>query len=81
MFSLLEIGDRNASVFAFISSDNMIVHKAPIRSSEMFKTKERPDLQNLPIMMSPYNITIQYFNKFSGYTVTAALNKSTLSFF
>ena len=51
MLELLETRGRDASGFAFISKDNLIVHKAAIRSSEMIKTKEWSDLQLAPIMI------------------------------
>lgn len=40
MFALLETRGRDASGFAFISEDNLIVHKAALRSSEMIRTNE-----------------------------------------
>ncbi|MBV6419558.1 MAG: Amidophosphoribosyltransferase [Ignavibacteriaceae bacterium] len=40
MFSLLETRGRDASGFAFIVKDELVVHKAPIKSSDMIKTDE-----------------------------------------
>lgn len=51
MFALLETRGRDASGFAFIRDNNLIVHKAAIRSSEMVKTKEWSDLQLAPVMI------------------------------
>jgi len=50
MFSLLESRGRDASGFAFIRDGNLIVNKAPIRSSEFVKSKEWQEL-NLPNIM------------------------------
>ena len=50
MFALLETRGRDASGFAFIREDNLIVHKAPIRSSEMIRTDEWKELL-LPSVM------------------------------
>lgn len=44
MFSLLESRGRDASGYAFIRDNNLFVNKAPIKSSEMIKTKEWKDL-------------------------------------
>lgn len=44
MFSLLESRGRDASGYAFIKDKTLVVNKAPIRSSEMIKTKEWEDL-------------------------------------
>jgi len=51
MFALLEIRGRDASGFAVIRDNNLIVHKAAIRSSEMIKTKEWTALQLAPVMI------------------------------
>ena len=40
MFSLLESRGRDASGFAFISDNNLLVSKAPIKSSELVKTED-----------------------------------------
>ena len=40
MFSLLETRGRDASGFAFIDDNELVVHKAPIKSSDMIKTDE-----------------------------------------
>jgi len=50
MFSLLETRGRDASDFAFIEDNNLVVHKAPIKSSDMIKTDEWKKLQ-LPRIM------------------------------
>ena len=50
MFSLLETRGRDASGFAFIDDNNLVVHKAPIKSSELIKTDEWKNL-NLPKVM------------------------------
>ena len=44
MFSLLESRGRDASGYAFVKDKSLIVNKAPIRSSEMIKTREWEDL-------------------------------------
>jgi glucosamine 6-phosphate synthetase-like amidotransferase/phosphosugar isomerase protein len=44
MFSLLESRGRDASGFAFIRDNNLIVHKDAIKSSEFVKTKEWKEL-------------------------------------
>lgn len=45
MFSLLESRGRDASGYAFIRDNNLVVNKAPIKSSEMIKTKEWEELE------------------------------------
>ncbi|MBI2417423.1 MAG: hypothetical protein HYV28_05875 [Ignavibacteriales bacterium] len=45
MFELLESRGRDASGFAFLRDDNLIVHKAPIRSSIMTHSKEWKELE------------------------------------
>ena len=50
MFSLLETRGRDASGFAFIEDGELVVHKAPIKSSDMIKTDEWKKL-NLPRVM------------------------------
>ncbi|MBK9096704.1 MAG: hypothetical protein IPM14_01025 [bacterium] len=40
MFSLLESRGRDALGYAFIDGDELVVHKAPIKSSDMIKTDE-----------------------------------------
>jgi len=40
MFSLLETRGRDASGFAFINNGELVVHKSPIKSSDMIKTDE-----------------------------------------
>lgn len=44
MFSLLESRGRDASGYAFIKDNNLIVNKAPIKSSELVKTNDWKDL-------------------------------------
>jgi len=44
MFSLLESRGRDASGFAFIKDNNLIVHKDAMKSSEFVKTNEWKDL-------------------------------------
>ena len=44
MFSLLESRGRDASGYAFIRDNNLIVNKAPIKSSEFIKTKDWKEL-------------------------------------
>jgi glucosamine 6-phosphate synthetase-like amidotransferase/phosphosugar isomerase protein len=51
MFTLLETRGRDASGFAFIRENNLIVHKAPVRSSDMVKTDEWKELLLPPIMI------------------------------
>ena len=50
MFSLLETRGRDASGFAFIEDDELVVHKAPIKSSDLIKTDEWKKLK-LPRVM------------------------------
>lgn len=50
MFSLLESRGRDASGFAFIENNNLIVHKKPIKSSELVEEAEWKSL-NLPKVM------------------------------
>jgi len=50
MFSLLDTRGRDASGYAFIDKNNLVVHKAAIKSSEMVKTKEWLKLE-LPRVM------------------------------
>ena len=45
MFELLESRGRDASGFALIKDNNLIVHKAPIRSSIMVHSKEWQELE------------------------------------
>ena len=40
MFSLLESRGRDASGYAFIRDNNLVVHKAPVKSSDLIKTNE-----------------------------------------
>jgi glucosamine 6-phosphate synthetase-like amidotransferase/phosphosugar isomerase protein len=51
MFSLLESRGRDASGFAFIRDDNLIVNKAPVRSSEFVKSKDWQELELPEIMI------------------------------
>ena len=44
MFSLLESRGRDASGFAFIKNNNLIVHKDALKSSEFVKTNEWKEL-------------------------------------
>lgn len=50
MFALLESRGRDASGFAFLRDDNLIVHKAPIRSSVMVDTKQWQELELEPVL-------------------------------
>lgn len=50
MFKLLETRGRDASGFAFLNRGNLIVHKAPMKSTDLVKTKEWLTLE-LPEMM------------------------------
>lgn len=50
MFSLLETRGRDASGFAFVKDNNLVVHKAPVKSSDMIKSKEWKSLE-LPRVM------------------------------
>lgn len=50
MFELLETRGEDASGFAFIKGGELVVHKAPIKSSDMIKTIEWEELE-LPKMM------------------------------
>ena len=51
MFSLLESRGRDASGFAFIRDGNLIVNKAPVRSSEFVKSKDWLELELPKIMI------------------------------
>jgi glucosamine 6-phosphate synthetase-like amidotransferase/phosphosugar isomerase protein len=51
MFSLLESRGRDASGFAFIRDGNLIVNKAPVRSSEFVKSKDWQELELPKIMI------------------------------
>jgi glucosamine 6-phosphate synthetase-like amidotransferase/phosphosugar isomerase protein len=51
MFSLLEARGRDASGFAFIREGNLIVQKAPMRSSEFIKSKDWVELELPKIMI------------------------------
>ena len=44
MFSLLESRGRDASGYAFIKDNNLIVHKDAMKSSEFVKTNDWKDL-------------------------------------
>lgn len=44
MFELLEARGRDASGFAFIRGGELVVHKAPVRSSELIKGNEWKNL-------------------------------------
>ena len=46
MFSLLESRGRDASGFAFIRDNNLIVHKDAMKSSEFVKTNEWKELSS-----------------------------------
>ena len=46
MFSLLESRGRDASGFAFIRDNNLIVHKDAMKSSEFVKTDEWKELDS-----------------------------------
>ncbi len=50
MFSLLESRGRDASGFAYIKDENLIVYKDAVRSGELIKTKEWEEL-TLPFSM------------------------------
>ena len=45
MFRLLESRGRDAAGFAYIHNNNLIVNKAPMKSSELVKTDEWKDLE------------------------------------
>src|ERR1035437_3071881 len=51
MFSLLQARGRDASGFAMIRDNNLIVNKAPIRSSEFIKSKDWLELELPKIMI------------------------------
>jgi glucosamine 6-phosphate synthetase-like amidotransferase/phosphosugar isomerase protein len=51
MFSLLESRGTDASGYAFIQDQNLVVNKAPIRSSELIKTIGWQSLELSPIMI------------------------------
>ena len=50
MFSLLESRGRDASGYAFIRDNNLVVNKAPVKSSDLIRTREWKDLK-LPNIM------------------------------
>lgn len=50
MFSLLESRGTDASGYAFVENSNLVVHKAPIKSSALIKTDEWKQLE-LPKVM------------------------------
>lgn len=50
MFELLETRGKDASGFAYMKGAGLVVHKAPVRSSELVKTKEWQELE-LPRIM------------------------------
>ena len=50
MFSLLESRGRDASGYAFIRDNNLVVHKAAVKSSDLIKTDEWKRLK-LPRIM------------------------------
>ena len=54
MFSLLESRGRDASGFAFIRDNNLIVHKDAMKSSEFVKTNEWKELSSSIINDSSY---------------------------
>ena len=51
MFTLLESRGKDASGYAFIEKNELIVHKAPIKSSDMIKTDEWKKLMLPKIMI------------------------------
>jgi glucosamine 6-phosphate synthetase-like amidotransferase/phosphosugar isomerase protein len=51
MFSLLEARGRDASGFAMIRDNNLIVNKAPVRSSEFIKSKDWVEFELPKIMI------------------------------
>lgn len=50
MFSLLETRGRDASGFAYIRDNNLLIQKAPVKSSDLIKTDEWKNLK-LPRIM------------------------------
>lgn len=50
MFSLLETRGRDAAGYAFIKDNNLVIHKAPVKSSDLIKTDEWKNLR-LPRIM------------------------------
>jgi glucosamine 6-phosphate synthetase-like amidotransferase/phosphosugar isomerase protein len=63
MFSLLETRGRDASGFAFIRDDQLVVHKAPIKSSVMINTKEWKEVALPKIMILHTRAATQGSNK------------------
>ena len=51
MFSLLESRGRDASGFAFINDSNLVVNKAPVKSSDLVKTEDWINLELSPVMI------------------------------
>jgi glucosamine 6-phosphate synthetase-like amidotransferase/phosphosugar isomerase protein len=51
MFNLLSSRGRDASGYAFIKDNNLIVQKAPVRSSEFIKSKDWEELELPKIMI------------------------------
>lgn len=63
MFSLLETRGRDASGFAFIENEQLVVQKAPIKSSQYVKTAEWKELALPTIMILHTRAATQGSNK------------------
>ncbi len=63
MFELLETRGRDASGFAFLKDGQLVVNKAPIKSSLFVKTKEWQDVQLPNIMILHTRAATQGSNK------------------
>ncbi len=63
MFSLLETRGRDASGFAFMDKGQLIVHKAPVKSSLFVKTKEWQNVKMSKIMIMHTRAATQGSNK------------------
>ena len=77
MFELLESRGRDASGFAFIRNDNLVVHKAAIRSSEMVQTKEWKELVLPQILIAHTRMKTQGSEK-NNYNNHPIFNKEGL---
>ncbi len=64
MFQMLESRGKDSSGFAFLNEENnLIVHKAPVSSSVMIKSKEWKEL-SLPNILNPaYQVKNARFGK------------------
>ena len=69
MFSLLESRGRDASGYAFIRDNNLVVHKAPVKSSDLIKTNEWKNLKLPGIMIMHTRMKTQGTEKNNKITI------------